>query len=356
MALAVETAPPLVELASGIDALYLSGRAELAPGLVAMLDGLRERAAEDERPVPFETLGDAWVVMPHAFGKHRWCLDHPNGRVGVSPSTKLPTLRVQPRAELLHGVGPGQSVEFFRSSCERLIGGPIGWKLSRLDLFCDVQGWRIDGDDRHRFVCRSERRDLHERGSDLTGFEFGRRSTKTVCARIYDKTLQVSTKGLDWWHTVWGERFDPAEAVLRVEFEVGRQGLKEFGITGPFEGIDAADRIWAGVAEDWLTYRTPTGDQTRSRWPIAPEWVAIQQASLRSHAIGLARLRADARAGSLRTLTPALVGYLAGAGALLGADDLDTTLGGVRHIVQRDELERGRRFTDRIAERRAERR
>ena len=29
----------------------------------------------------------------------------------------------------------------------------------------------------------------------LTGLELGRRTTKTVCARIYDKTLQVKEKG-----------------------------------------------------------------------------------------------------------------------------------------------------------------
>lgn len=354
MALAESTLNQVTEVASGIDALYLSGQAEVPVGLAHALEEHRDRAADEGR-VPFEALGDGWSILSHSFGKHRWCLDHPSGRVGLTASETLPTLRVQPRAELLHGVGPEGAFEFFRDTCGKLIGGPIGWKLSRLDLFCDVQGWQVTGDDRHRFVCRSERRDLHERGADLSGFEFGRRTTKTICARVYDKTLQVDEKGIDWWHSIWGDRWDPALPVLRVEFEIGRQGLKEFGITGPTEGIDAAPRLWAGVCEDWLTYRSPTGDATKSRWPIAPEWAAIQRATLRQQALGLARVRAEARAGSLRRLTPALVGYLSSAGALLDADDLEATLGAVRAIVHRDEQARGRSFADRIAERRAER-
>lgn len=59
--------------------------------------------------------------------------------------------------------------------------------VSRIDIYADFEGWRLVADDRHRFSCRSASVRTFEDDGRLTGFEFGRRSTKTVSARIYDK-------------------------------------------------------------------------------------------------------------------------------------------------------------------------
>lgn len=232
-----------------------------------------------------------------------------------------------------------------------LARGPVNWTLSRLDLFCDVQGWELDGDARHRFVSRSDARVLHEEADDMTGFEFGHRTTKTVCARIYDKTLQVERKGLDWWPRIWGDRYQRDKQVLRVEFELGRQGLKEYGVSSPLDGIEHASTLWASVTDKWLTYRYPTEDQTRSRWPIASEWVDVQNATLRGGVVGIDRIRAARRNGELRLILPAAVGYLARIGALVGATDTTSTLGAMRHLIGEDERRRGIQFVDRVEER-----
>lgn len=344
----------LRELCSGVDAMYLSGRAELSPLLFEVLEERRQAAEEADEPQPLSLAGEGFFVEPRSFGKYRYRLTHPGGLVGVTASEHLPALRVQPRAEYLHGAGPLATLGFFDQVGEFIAGGPVRWGLSRLDLFCDVQGWSLVGDDRHRFVCRADRRDLHELGEAFGGFEFGRRTTKTVCARIYDKTRQVDEKGLDWWPPIWGSGFDPAEAVLRIEAEVGRQGLVEYGVDSPTDGLEAASSIWANVTEQWLTYRTPAADETRSRWPIAPEWQAIQSASLRSDAIGIDRVRALRRKGEIRKLLPTLVGYSAGVGALVGTDDIDTTLAAMGALFRSDEIRRGVPFAERIAERAAE--
>jgi hypothetical protein len=108
------------------------------------------------------------------------------------------------------------------------------------------------------------------------------------------------------------------------------------------------------VTESWLTYRTPTGDGQRDRWPTAAEWAVIQRASLRSDAIGADRVRALRRRGELRKLLPTVVGYSARIGALVGTDDIDTTLAAMGELFRADELRRGVLFADRIAERAAE--
>jgi len=342
------------ELCSGVDALYLSGRCELSESLFEVLEERRTSAEQAGEAVPVSLAGEEFFVEPRAFGKYRYRLAHPSGLVGVTASEHLPALRVQPRAEFIHGAGPAGALEFFDGVGEYLAGGPIDWGLSRIDLFTDVQGWSLHGDDRHRFVCRAERRDLHEHGAEFGGFEFGRRTTKTVCARIYDKTRQVEEKGLDWWPAIWGERFDRSRPVLRVEAEIGRSALVEFGVHSPADGLAFASSMWANVTEQWLTYRTSTSDQTKARWPVAPEWKAIQQSSLRSGAIGVDRVRALRRKGELRKILPTLVGYTARAGALVGTTDIDTTLAALGQLFRADETRRGVPFADRIIERAAE--
>lgn len=191
----------------------------------------------------------------------------------------------------------------------------------------------------------------HEDNEAFTGFEFGRRKTKTVCARIYDKTVQVEQKGLDWWPAIWGDAFDASLPVLRVEFEIGREGLVEYQALTPLAGLAAVGRLWASVTADWLSYRIPGDDATKSRWPVAPEWAVVQGASLRSGALGVDRLRAGRQQGELRTILPQLVGYLATVGAIMGTRDLPSTLGAVRVLVAGDERRRKLLFESRVAER-----
>ncbi|MEI8148340.1 MAG: hypothetical protein WCG62_04590 [Actinomycetes bacterium] len=339
---------PLVELASGVDAMYLSGRGELPRSLVEELVEGRRAADEAEGPVPFMFGGLEFGIQPRSFGKYKYSLIHSLMQIGVTTSASLPALRVQPRAELLHGLGPEAALSVCRDLGDQELGDVI-WSLSRLDLFCDVQGWDLVGDDRHRFVARSRRRDTHEEGDEFTGFEFGRRATKTVCARIYDKTLQITKSGKDWWIDKWGEDYDPSLQVLRVEFEIGRQGLVEFGMEHPEVALCRAAGVWAGLTEDWLSYRSPTSDATKSRWPVAIEWESIQRASLRGDALGLDRVRNGKGAGSLRRITPALVGYLARMAFLAGANDVESSLGALRCVVADDEVVRGIHFSDRVA-------
>lgn len=222
----------------------------------------------------------------------------------------MPQLRVQPRAKLLHGLGPYEAVQWFTSRCEAAFGD-VEWSVNRLDLFCDVQGWLIDGSDRDRFKCRGRQRALYENGGEFTGVQFGQRSTGTVSARIYDKTAEIEIKGTDYWFDVWGNEMDPELPVLQVEFEIRRRGLKQYSVTTPGEAFASCGGLWKSLSEEWLTFRDRTEDSTEARWPLSPVWRFVQGAELRGSAVGLDRIRAQQATGSVRVLVPAFVGYLA---------------------------------------------
>ena len=112
----------LRELASGVDALYLSARAELPKHFVAHLEDCREWAAEAKRPAPCEIGDPTFGIAAHGWGKYRFCLDHQMARIGFSTSRHLPTVRVQPRSEFLHAVGPEAAVR----ALQRLLGAGAG--------------------------------------------------------------------------------------------------------------------------------------------------------------------------------------------------------------------------------------
>lgn len=339
----------LVELASGIDALYCSGRVKVPGEFLKVLDRAREEAEITHRDVPIP-VGDAtFRVQERGLGKYRYNLVHPHGVVGVSPSEKLPALRIQPRAEFIHGVGAQEAVDWFRKELEAECWA-IQLTTSRLDLHADWQGWELAGDDRQHFVCRSEDRVMHEHGDLLTGFQFGQRRTKTISGRIYDKTREIQKSGAAYWEDIWGEQYDHDQRVLRVEFEFGRQGLAEFGISSPEDAIDAAGALWSYATSEWLTLRMPTSDCTKSRWPVASEWNRIRWATVAGSGCGLERVYEGRRRGEFKMLVPVLVGYLVHYAAVFGIDTVEETCGVLVDVVRTSCVSRGLSFEKRVAE------
>jgi hypothetical protein len=225
-----------------------------------------------------------------------------------------------------------------------------------MDLFCDVQGWRLDGDERDRFKCRATHRVLDEEGGAFGSVRFGQRSTGTVLARIYDKTAEVRAKGHDYWFDVWGSKWDNDSTVLRVEFEIGRQGLADFLVDTPEEALAQAPAMWGALTEKWLTFRERSTDTTDARWLVAEEWEAVQAATIRGSAIGLERARRRQERGNIRVLLPAFVGYLASVSERCGATTLDEALGVARSLVREDEDRRDIIFEHRLEMLRNERR
>jgi hypothetical protein len=323
----------LVELASGVDALYLSGRASLPTRYIGYLTDLRLRSEETDDGIPCQLGGEEFRLAPYAFGKHRFCLIHPFGRVGLTPSDKLPAIRIQPRAEFLHGAGAMGVVEFFRSILEEEFG-PTMLTVSRIDLHSDWQGWVLGGNDRHRFVCRASDLATYEASESFNGFQFGKRSSGTIGARIYDKTAELLKSGSAYWFDIWGAEFNRGLPVLRVEFELGRTALRQYGLETPEDVLAATGALWVNLTNAWLSFRTSTQDSTKSRWPVAPEWLQVCRARISDGAYGIERMYAGKCRGELRKLAPALVGYLATVAALADTDSLEVSLVVLRRLVQ----------------------
>jgi hypothetical protein len=343
----------LRELASGVDALYLSGRASVPLWLLAALEGARKQAEKTGRDEPLWLGHTEFGVADRGFGRYRYTLNHENGQVGVSRSDRLPAFRIQPRAQFLHGVGALNGAEWFRDQLEPACGA-VDLTVSRVDLFSDWQGWSLCGDDRHRFVCRAKSRVTYEENDSFTGFRFGGRKMNTVSARIYDKTLEMKHSNAGYWEDIWGPSYDRSEPVHRVEFELGRQGLSEFGLRGPQEVVGAAGGLWSYCTGKWLSLRNRTGDATHARWPEASEWRDIRRARLADEGHGLERMRKGRRRATLEGLTPILVGCMSTFAVLSGTTAEEDTCEQLVYLLRGYGFHTGFHFEERVVARRRE--
>lgn len=345
--------PPRL-LASGVDALYLSGNGDLDPEL---LDELARRRCEAEQgSVATVELGSlSFTIAGHGFGKYRYSLDHPIGRVGCSPSGHLPPLRIQPRSEFLHGIGPTGTVAVFGDVLAPFCHG-LRLAVSRIDLYADIAGFPLVVSDHERYVCRADSRRVYEDAGRCTGFDFGKRGSRSLHGRVYDKFVDVVRTGHDWWFDIWRDdlsgEFDLSDGVTRVELEFPRQVLTQFDLDTPHQVLGATAALWRYGTTDWLSLRIPTADTNRSRWPLDPVWAVVQDAPFGGEVAGLDRIRSGTRQGSLRRLTPGLVGYLAAFGALMDATTVTDTLAALEGHLHDDEIARQTPFPERIERRR----
>ena len=337
----------LVELASGVDMLVLSGRAIVPKSVLDRLEYCRTVAQDQGAPCSIRILDAEFGVAGQAWGKYRFRLEHPDGLVGITESSSLPAVRVQIRSAFLHGAGAENALDWFTSRLTEFIG-PIRWNVSRVDLHADLHGWDLQPEDRDAFVCRATDWVTYGTGGDWTGFGFGSRSTNTISARIYDKTVEIAKKGGYLWPLVWGDAFDPDRRVVRVEFEFGRQALREYGIESPWEALASAGGLWASVTRDWLTHRTPTGDGTRSRWPFSEYWQSVQRARLAGGAVGIERVTAAAKRAAYRTIIQGLGGYLVSLGAFWKVTEPADVLAYVGQAIEDWERHSHESFPERV--------
>ena len=339
------------ELASGIDSLTISLRGTLPEALATSLADAKATALEHKCPVEVELGHVVWQVQPGRFGKYPFSLRHEYGFLGVTDSLALPTMRWEPLATAIHALGPATIAYWLIDLVESEIGS-VTTTLSRLDLHADFQGLFFRPEDKEAFVGRPRSCVANWDEGVFSGFTFGSRGSKSILARLYDKTLEIAKKGGTYWYEIWGDLYDPEETTWRVEFECHRAFLRKFGIITLEQGFASVGGVWKYATEEWLSLRIPTLDDTHSRWRIEPAWLAVQKALLASRTVSLERVRESRREDDLHRTIPQLNGWLARTGAILGLESADDVIKALPRIVEMYERSSDTLFNDRIQHKR----
>lgn len=183
----------------------------------------------------------------------------------------MPSFRVKLRSEAL-----------WRSGAAALHAWFIEWMrnvglyaiqpetLSRVDFTFDYQIDAVDFDE-NSVVSLAVKDSKYRDNGQLNGLVYGKGD---VVLRIYDKILEIEQEsGKDWFIPLWGVD----QGVWRIEWQTRQKLLRRFGIR-TFDDLAAMKGdILRYLCETHDSLRTKMTDSNRSRWPVHPLWLDLQE-------------------------------------------------------------------------------
>jgi hypothetical protein len=181
-------------------------------------------------------------------------------------------------SEFLASVGVRVAEKRLRTVLEELADLEGGEKVGRVDLFADfASSANMEIIHRDEWVTRAEQVHTYSVRRKLSGWSLGLGGP--IGARLYNKTLEIeSVSHKYFFHAMW-ERAGwlPDDEVWRLEFEMKRYSLGNFGIKTLNDLERASGSLWRYLTSEWARLAVPNPeDQTRARWAPHPLWKALQ--------------------------------------------------------------------------------
>ncbi len=244
-------------------------------------DYLKQAAANTEG-IP--SHDNRYLVRPKGATRYRWHLEWPDFHMFLSPPPEPnghhSNARVSLSARVIWLNGAGTAVGSALAAIESLGGSVLGIKLQRCDLAVDFRipgGLSLDFLRHHRVPI-----DLmvhnYEKGDDLQTFYAGVEGGPTQL-RIYDKGLEMSKRpGKEWFLDIW--QTESPEDIWRVEFELRRERLREWGVNTLAELKNVAGAGWGYLTQQWFSLRLHDNANTTRR-TVHPWWDAVNRCSAR---------------------------------------------------------------------------
>lgn len=143
--------------------------------------------------------------------------------------------------------------------------------LSRVDFTLDVHLPMVDFDE-DSFVTLASKDGKHRKDRKVQTFRFGEGD---IVLRVYDKAAEIrEASHKTWLHDLWG---GVTEDVWRIEFQVRKDVLKRFGLRTFADLFEGCGDLLRYLVHEQTTLRVPQRDGNRSRWPLHPLWILVQE-------------------------------------------------------------------------------
>ena len=254
-------------LLKGFDSIYLGYYGQIPKLMYQALDVSDYRVTISEME---------FSIRQTPRGLYRFVLDNDCLNISLGnrmPSQTSPSVYVQVKSAFIHSAGIEPAHEQVLEVVSRIYdGSPYHEQVSRVDPFVDI-AWskRFYPEDVGKFTTKAKNTVTHNHAGKVNGFTFGKGN---IMARIYDKTLEVRNSGKDWFYDLWG--VGKGTQVWRVEFQLRREALKDFGIETFADLMAQAQALWNYCVNDWLRVRA-TGKQ-KARRDLINFWEIVQAA------------------------------------------------------------------------------
>lgn len=260
-------------LLCGFDGLYLSYYGQVPKDAY-------NRLSECGYVIPISDMN--FKVQHTARGPYRMVLDNAFLSLALdnrASSPSSPAIYAQVRSEFIWSAGFQES----RQQALRVVTDIYGYppereQVSRVDLFADIL-WskQFHSADIGKFSTRARSKGVFYDGERVSGFTIGKGD---ITVRIYDKTLEIHKSGKEWLYDLWGVSQDNQDVrVWRVEFQLRREALKEFGIESFNDLVNSQQALWNYCVQQWLSVRV-TGKKNVARRALVSFWEAAQAVRL----------------------------------------------------------------------------
>ena len=206
-------------------------------------------------------------------------------------------------------------------------------KVSRVDLCTDF--W-IPGGLSYEFlrshkVTHNDAKKLFLGKADAVETYYVGDEKAPIRLRIYNKGLEIIKKGgvKLWFLDLWQR--EATEDVWRIEFQLRRPALKQFGINSLDDLKEKKAGVWRYLTSKWFSLRIPDNEKAERR-TIHPSWCAVQECFKQNAPyIEVKRVHRSAGTVSPEWHLSHIDGCLSSFAALLGITNRDDAL----HELQR---------------------
>jgi hypothetical protein len=279
-------------LLTGIDSLYVSYQGTLNKVWDKRLTGCKA-SAQSEKPgdklqAQVEIGGHLFRVHEHGSGRFAYVISDNWFRIAVarSSATSIPIAYIQIGSEalLLEGIDPVlRDLAVILNSIAVVRSGP---HVSRVDIrvdfvtSIDLSSFEVDA-----WLTRARDKAKRYVGRKFSGWSIGLGGN--VCARLYDKLLELEKSGKWYMCDVWTTQgWDGRASVNRLEFQLERTALVELGVDTVSDLVAKLPALWLYCTTDWLRLKIPSAtDDTPTRWPDHSFWLEMVSAWRSDHAV-----------------------------------------------------------------------
>ena len=298
--------PPRKTMTGGEDwlslSLYLNFEEEVFRDLAEKLDAAQRAASEDRQPYDEVDFGESkFIVKPRGVkqgsaGKGSWMRWRMEGMGGLKillmnraeVHQSMPNGMAVIPSRLLMSVGTTRALEIVDDVIFSMGGDLRERKVSRVDACVDLPGVHVsEFVDPYRkgwLVTRASSRAEYDVGLRQGAYYVGTRPTgfmvgkSPLSLRVYDKLQEVS-KDAEKLALLRDRRWGgQPEAATRVEYEIGRERLKSFGVDTVEDWLEKRGSICQVLTREW--FRLTAGEVDRKhadRTPILPLWEFVGQ-------------------------------------------------------------------------------
>lgn len=273
----------------------------------------KQAARGCEHGTVFEVGGDlCGKMLPGGMGMYSYVVTTQFGQLRIAKqgtATSFPNVWVSCSAEGLRTLSL-DGIEVYFHSWATALGGKLKYThdkrtgelkkhilVNRMDLAADflmssplTLEWL-----QPRKVARQTKWHPEMDGDRLETYYVGDMKKSYVLMRIYDKIQQMRVEPsarhvLEHWPEAHrptiegqiGKRPEERDThVWRVEFEVKKPVLRQFGLIYLQDIAEQHQAIWRGLTEDWISFREDTEKWRTNVWrrQTSPFWVDVQNAA-----------------------------------------------------------------------------